>query len=194
MKLEPLKNYIIGNKKLIMVKGFTLIELLVGITIFSLIIGAIIGILVSGIELQRRSLLFQEALNQLSFAIEYMNRALRMARKDDGTFNCLSSGLNYENPAGVSTIRFINHLQGDDCQEFFLEGNTLKYKKGIGGSEEIFALTGPNIEVSQLKFLLSGESEEDNFQPRVTILLKVESPLKIELQTTVSQRNLDVKK
>jgi len=168
--------------------GFTLIELLVGMTIFVLVSGIIVGIFVSGISLQRRFLAEQQVLAQLSFAIEYMSRALRMAKREDGTFNCLSAGLNYINPVGESTIKFINHLQEDDCQEFFLEKNRIKYKQ----KGEILDLTSPNLQVESLLFKLQGQSQGDNLQPRVTIFLRTKSPLKIELQTTISQRRLDV--
>jgi len=183
-----LKNYIIGSR------GFTLIELLVGILVFSLLLGAMIGILISAISLQKRALVQQDALNQLSFAIEYMSRALRMARKDAGQ-GCLSSDdLNYENPAGISTIQFINSLQANDCQKFFLSAGALMYATDVNGLNQELPLTSPNFEIDELRFLPAGESgsENPNFQPRVTIFLKASSPLSIELQTTISQRNLDV--
>jgi len=177
------------NCKLKIEKSFTLIELLVGITIFSLLSGAVIGILISGIKFQRHYLKRQQALDQLSFAIEYMGRALRMARKDDGSFGCLPAGWNYSNPSGEGSIKFINHLQDDECQEFFLQEGVLKYKKG---AQEPLPLTSPNLQIEELKFQLLGQSGADLLQPRVTIFLRLSSPSKIELQTTVSQRNLDM--
>ena len=133
MKSKFLKNYMIGNKK--MEKGFTLIELLVGIAVFALLLGALIGIFISAINLQKKALAEQDALNQLSFSIEYMGRALRMAIKDTDN-NCISAGYSYENPSGISSIQFINHLQADYCQRFFLEDNTLKYIKDVADSPE----------------------------------------------------------
>jgi len=58
--------------------------------------------------------------------------------------------------------------------------------------EETHPLTLPGLVIEELKFKLQGESSADNLQPRVTIFLKIGSPLKIELQTTISQRNLDI--
>ena len=177
-------------------KGFTLIELLVGIAVFSLIFGSLIGIFISAIRLQKKSLAQQDALNQLSFSFEYMGRALRMARRDAGQ-ECLSTqDLNYENPEGDSSIQFINSLQDDDCQKFFLDNNTLKHTKDVGadGANEELPLTSPDVIIDDLRFFITGESSDENpnSQPRVTIFLKVSSPLNIELQTTISQRNLDV--
>jgi len=169
-------------------KGFTLVELLVGIGIFSLLITAVIGILVSEIKIQKESLNQQEALQQLSFVIEYMSRALRMAVREDGSFGCLSEGFSYENPGGnTSAIKFINHLQEDDCQEFFLEDGRIKYRQ----EGNIYDLTPPDLQIKTLSFFISGESIEDTFQPRVTIFIESKEPER-RIQTTVSQRNLDI--
>ena len=173
-------------------EGFTIIELAVGMTVFVLIISAISGILISSIKLQRKSLAEQEMLNQLSFAIEYMSRALRMAVKESGS-GCLPANTNYDNPSGESSIKFINHLLGDECQEFFLdlENKTLKYKRGAITLD----LTSPKLEVEELRFRLSGQLGGDGLQPRITICLKAKSEgfaYPIQLQTTISQRNLDI--
>ncbi len=177
-------------------KGFTLVELLVSIGIFIVIFVVMMGTLVFGIRIQRRLLIEQQAVDELSYAIEYMSRALRLAIREDGSFNCLSNGYSYQNPGGnVSKIRFINHLQGDDCQEFFLENNVLRHRKGIGASEQIFDLTSPGLTVTDTKFSLLGETSGDGLQPRASIILRIsypEGPSLINVETTVSQRRLDV--
>jgi len=169
--------------------------LMVGISLFITILGTMLGILIFEIRLQRKTLLEQETLDQLSFAAEYMGRSLRMAAKDEEG-SCLGpTSPNYENPGGdPSIIRFLNHLQDDDCQEFFLDGTVLKYRKGIGASEEIFNLSPPKLGIQTLQFILSGGPPDDNLQPRVTISLETiseELPYPISFQTTISQRNLD---
>jgi len=181
-------------------KSFTLIELLVAVTIFSISIVAATGLLAASLRGQGFTLASQELLDQTSYAMEYMSRALRMATKElnctDGTCSCLANqGYNYE-LNGVSTIKFINHLQNDDCQEFSLENGRLKYTTGNGD----FYLTGKDIKVTTLKFNVSGGSQDDDVQPKVTILLEAEKEgptpeetPKIKIQTSISQRNLDVR-
>ena len=177
-------------------KGFTLIELLVSISIFTVIFGAMAGILIFNIRVQREMLIELEALDEINFAIEYMSRALRLAVKEDGSFNCLTNDFSYQSPGGDSSkIRFINYLQGSDCQEFFLENDILWYKKGIGVSEQTFALTSPGLIIDDLIFNLLGAVAGDGLQPRATMILrashaKIRSPF--DIQTTVSQRKLDV--
>ncbi|XOB41950.1 MAG: PilW family protein [Candidatus Nealsonbacteria bacterium] len=184
--------------------GFTLIEMLVAVMIFSLIIGAISGVFISGFRGQKSALSSQRLLNQTSYALEYMSRALRMASKQTTDIPaCLSQeGLNYEITHNGSGLKFINHLEEDDCQEFFLEGAQLKYRKKIGeaGREETLDLTSSNLQITSLKFSISGEGQEDDLQPRVTIFLalkgkgqKLEEQPELKIQTTISQRNLDVK-
>jgi prepilin-type N-terminal cleavage/methylation domain-containing protein len=185
-------------------KGFTLVEMLVAIFIFTLTLGAIVSLFISGVRGQRNALATQRLLDQTSYSLEYMSRALRMALKegqqDPLLGDCLSQdGLNYEITRGGSGLKFINHLENDDCQEFFLEGGRLKQRKKIGSAEEMLFLTSDKLEIVSLKFNLIGEDPLDIFQPRVTISLDIkgkglttETMPQIHIQTTISQRNLDI--
>lgn len=178
--------------------GFTLVEFLVGLGVFIIILQGVIGVLIFSIRTQRKLLIEQEIADELSFASEFMSRALRMAIKDkNGT--CLSVvNSSYENPGGNNTIvRFINHLQGDDCQEFFYDAGTssLNYRRNIGAVPETLILTSPRLTIQDARFQLMGEAEGDPYQPRVTMILQaVSSSLTVpfNLETTVSQRNLDI--
>ena len=94
-------------------------------------------------------------------------------------------------------MRFINILENDDCQEFFLEGGKLKQKKN--NLADTVDLTSDKIDVESFKIWLLGEEETDNTQPKVTLVLKIKSNEgreadrpSITIQTTISQRNLDV--
>ena len=176
-------------------KGFTIIEMLVVITIFSIVIGSATGVFIWAIRLQRYNLAYQQILNQTSYAMEYMSRAIRMAKKDlDGS--CINWNTNYEIIGGGSGIKFENYnLQ---CQEFSLVGEQLVVKFD-GGSA--IPLTSTDFNVASLKFEITGETQPpgDTNQPRATIFMEVEgknlSPLpRIKIQTTISQRDLDTEK
>ncbi|MCD6500498.1 type II secretion system protein [bacterium] len=182
-----------------MKKGFTLIELLVTITIFSIVITGILGLFASVFKEQQRNLNLQYLLQNTSYISEYLSRVLRMARKDLAG-DCISLKTNYENPDGDSSkIRFLNY-QGK-CQEFLLENNQIKVKKSKDQSSanlgESYSLTPSGLVVERLKFEISGESQEDNLQPKVTFNFKIKSqkaqPQTLNCQTTISQRGLDVK-
>lgn len=184
-------------------KGFSLVEMMITIFVFSLIVGAISGLFIAGIRGQRSTLAHQRLLDQTSYALEYVSRALRMAKKDtaDDGINCINEGSNYEVSPDGDSIKFINVLEKDlagnpYCQRFFLDNGLIKQDKGDGN--EPLSLTSDKLKITSLKFYLAGDIQGDYFQPRVTISLAIkgkgqkieEQPLMI-IQTTVSQRNLD---
>ena len=57
-------------------------------------------------------------------------------------------------------------------------------------------LTPSNLEVENLSFEIKGASQDDVIQPQVTFVLNLKtvgaSPQTLNLQTTISQRDLDV--
>ena len=169
-------------------KGFTLIELLVVSSIFSVILIALSGIFISSLKAEQNILGTKKILGETSYAMEYMTRALRMAKKDKSGA-CITAGKNYETSGGKTAITFINSLQNDDCQKFYLQNGQLKYDTFLGTQN----LTSPNVTIETLKFNVSGDTIGDNLQPFVTIYIeaKTNSTPAIKLQASVSQRNPD---
>jgi len=191
------------NKKDRLVMGFTLIELLVATSVFALILFTATSLFISIFQQQKRTLSQQELLNQTSYAVEYMSRALRMAKKDT-TGGCLDIdyiGYNYRSFYEGKGIRFINHSNDDVCQEFFWDGTDQKLKESKWDSSGTpliseIPLLSDNLQVNYFKIKLSGESGSDDFQPRVTISMEVQvkgagDQPKKQIQITISQRNLD---
>lgn len=175
-------------------KGLTLIEVLVTSLIFSIVIGAATGIFVSAIKLQRYNLAHQQLLSQVSYAMEYMDRAIRMAVRDDGL--CGFAGQNYRVSDGNRKIEFKNY-QGN-CQEFYLDTsvdpNQLAASRAPDFSD--IPLTSNNFDLSSLQFSVSGDSPGDNIQPMITVFMDIRAngpgqQPRIKIQTTISQRNLD---
>lgn len=191
--------------------GFSLIELLVAMTIFIVVIGAILGMFVSAIKIQRYVLSSQYLLDQSSYAMEYMSKGLRMAKKDL-TGSCIPAFTNY-NWGMVSGGTFVDGLvfkkeasgtpPSLKCKEFFLESGQLKDYEDDRG---VLPLTSANkLEVLDFSVTDFGWAQPgllvpsgDNLQPRLTMSLGIKAlggdpqPM-IRLQTTVSQRDLDVK-
>ena len=175
-------------------KSFTLIELLVSLTVFIFIITGILGILIAGMRQQNISLSMQTVIDQTSFALELMSRALRMATEENGQ-RCLSqAGFNYEITRDGRGIKFINSMENNDCQEFFVDRGQLKYWKRSTGQE--LPLTSEKLEITSFNLNIIGASEPDLLQPRLTFFLAIQGRAsgvpKINIQTTISSRNLDV--
>jgi len=137
-----------------------------------------------------------------------MSRALRMAKKElnctdrinPENCTCLKDngyGSNYEITHGGRGIKFNNSQKPSVCQEFFWDITDNRLKETKDGSEPI-ALTSDDLEVISFKFKKFGFEQDDNIQPRVVIFLEItkknqtQAP-KIKIQTTISQRNLDVR-
>jgi prepilin-type N-terminal cleavage/methylation domain-containing protein len=180
-------------------KAFTLVEILVAVAVFSIVVGIASGLFVSSIRTQRGSLAHQQLLDQTSYIMEYMGRAIRMAKKDmDGA--CTGGAkLNYAKTD--SKIMFKNYE--DECQEFFREwdddSEVYRLKEKKAGDENY--LTSPTLNVVSFEIADFGWTQFDSEQPRTTLFLNVEgvgtrpeeTPT-MKLQTTISQRNPDVEK
>ncbi len=176
----------------------TLVEMIVTVFIFSIVFGAASGLFVSAIRNQSRSLASHQLLNQTSYLIEYTGRAIRMAEKDT-TGTCISTNLNYATTtSGTGGIRFKNY-EGQ-CQEFFREwdGSAGVYRLKEDKAGNINHLTSPNLDVFSFNIGPSDSwDQNDELQPRVTMFLEIRkagagSQPKIKIQTTLSQRRLDI--
>lgn len=173
-------------------RGVTLIEILVVISVFSIFLTSVVSLFASAMKEQRKGLDKAYLLNQGSFTAEYVSRALRMAQKDS-TGACITRGLNYQITRGGNGIRFLNYRTGINCQEFYLENGKIKVEKA-GTSID---LTPDGLSVEALNFDLSGEDQDDGLQGKVTFTWQLRSTglaiQDLKLQTTVSQRELDIK-
>ena len=187
-------NKMAKNKK----NGFTLTEMLVGMAVFSLILVAVSGIFVSAIRIQKRALDTEELSRETSYLLEYMSRALRMARKDDvGEIDCLGGKAKTNYEITSTGIKFRNYK--DQCQEFYLDATTHQLMEKISSSEgELIStstLTSPNLWVNYFNIEIFGANQGDGQQPRVTITMEMTkrnvSQPRVKVQTTISQRQLD---
>ncbi len=180
--------------------------------VFLLIIGVAVGIFISVVQNQRKILSEQELINQASYAVEHMSKALRVAKKDTigdvtqgGCLGVDYAGYNYMLTRPVNGfytgIKFINSSDNDACQEFFLDGYVLKEIKNGSPSAGV-AVTSEKLKINSIRFVINGDGRIENFvdapgiQPRVAIFLDIQvagdtqQPAK-KIQTTVSQRNIN---
>lgn len=191
--------------------GFSLIELIVVLAILLIIIGVTVDIFISMVWHQKRILEEQELLNQTSYVMEYMSKQLRTAVKATN-ISCLSTtGYVYEltqcppDPSQpCNGVKFINSLDNNYCTEFFLDTTTDPANPTLKETKSIFpsqSLLSNKFKINYSRFILDGNknlqftSDTDSVQPRITILLDVQTRTagnqqKKIIQTTVSQRNL----
>lgn len=178
-------------------RGFTLVEILVALFIFSLFLGAVTNMFFFSIASQRRILAEQQLVSQVLFLQEYISRTLRQANKElVDPASCLTGvgvGYNYEITYSGHGIKILNRQ--DECQEFFLQNGRIV--EAIDGFEQF--ISPDELEIVALNFEISGESQLDNVQPRVSLFIdlrsrggKPEDKIDIKVQTTLSQRRIDV--
>jgi prepilin-type N-terminal cleavage/methylation domain-containing protein len=168
-----------------LIRGFTLVELLTAITLFLAVSAIVFGASTSLIRYQGQMVTMQGIFNDSSYVLETMGRSIRMARRD-ASGSCISLGKNFENPGSdLTNIRFLDH--DGTCRRFFLESGQIKEDTGSGS----IVLTSSNHDIQELSFIIIDEAGK---QPRVTIVLEMNHDSlssALNLQTTVSQRNLN---
>ncbi|MCX6790871.1 MAG: prepilin-type N-terminal cleavage/methylation domain-containing protein [Candidatus Gribaldobacteria bacterium] len=183
--------------------GFTLLELLIAMVIFSIIIIAFVALFLSAIKEQRKILNLNNLINSTSYSLEYMDRAIRMARKDvSANSECVGATAGYKYNFGTSTpavtLRFLTF--DNKCWEFSKQGDQLVVKKsndikrsGLGAAE---TLTPIDLVVKTVSFEVLGDGQAEDKQPKVTLNLIMntkDNPAQERIfQTTISQRNLNV--
>jgi len=195
--------------------GFTIIELVVVMAIFLFMVGAAVGMFVSIVKTQRRILSDEQLFNQMSYAQEYMSKALRMAATAQNNSCLINAGdifvLTYSTgtPGQYNGIKFINQNDNNACQEFYLENGVLKEEKN--GMPAV-PLTSENLKIESIKFAINqpgpglqanecsstqncaAAKDSDGIQPRITIVFNVRNyqGVLLPIQVTVSRRNLNV--
>jgi len=183
-------------------RGFTLIEMLVALVIFSFVALLSVGSLLILTSSERRIATIQTSQDNVRFGIEAAAREIR-------------TGINYQNSttcAGAS-----------DCFEFLnADGNIVVYRRSTNQvdcdsrqpagqgcitravrmlpSDPLIyhSITGPDVSVDGLLFILHGGIPTDTLQPRVTIVVNAvagkatKNETEIFVQTSVSQLRLDI--
>ncbi len=197
----------IGNNKQ-MNKGLTLIELLVSIAIFGFLVVGLIGMFSSAVNAQQSVLQNQEILNQGSYVTEYMDRAIRMALRDDGTVGTAGDCTGTANKNYNATSNSITFLTYDvasasyKCKKFLLSGTAIMEQKStdttVAHLGTAVPITSSKVKVNAFNVVVNGDASGS--QPIVTFVINMQSnntrrldPLpSMIFQTSISQRNLNV--
>ena len=162
--------------------GFTLVEMLVTVFVFSIIMTIAGSIFVQALDLQRRAFSIQDLEETGRFALETMAREIRFGDIQTADSNCPSS------PS--DELQIMHPVNGDII---YRHRDTRIVKVTNGTARNL--VFDQDLEVTNLRFCVSGVTEGDNIQPKVTILISLSTGKKdtqtIDLQTTVTQRFLN---
>jgi prepilin-type N-terminal cleavage/methylation domain-containing protein len=158
-------------------RGYTIIEFLVALSIFVIVIVVVLGLFSMAIKGQRRLIAQQNVQENARYLMEFMAKEIRMSviTSSNGTSGSLS------------LIR-----SDGNSVTYNITSGKLYRNDGQTSSDEVI-ITG-NFYVEGF-----GAGISDNKQPKVTITLGIqgtgnqaEEKSKINIQTTLSQRNLDI--
>ena len=189
-----------------MKKGFTLIELLVAIALFSVITAIAVGGFTNALHVQRQISGLIGAQSNVSLTLEQMAREIRtgylFCHDIDGNPQCTCrdggscGGIPPKQTENTVNLNFYNGV-GSNVVYSLQNGALMKLDPSLGASAQ--PITGNNVVVKYLIFTLSGNTEGDNWTPRITISLGVAPNSSdpgiansvLDLQTTISARGID---
>lgn len=190
-------------------KSFTLIEILIGLAIFIFLLIALQNFIAGLFSSSFRALAMKRLADNTRTALEIMGREMRLAANPGaaGDASCnLGPGESFLVTAGARDITFLTFPAvpggSSDCIMYrFDTTDKVVYKRVNGSVQQAFlGISSGAVRVENFSFTLDPNPIPfpANKQPRVTINARVStndptSPTKrlnIELQTTISQREI----
>ncbi|MBU1557669.1 type II secretion system GspH family protein [Patescibacteria group bacterium] len=169
-------------------KGFALIEVIISVALFSVVMTVGIGSLLNMISANKKSQSLKVVVNNINLAMEGMSKEIRVGYD----YNCgfLTGG---DCSVGSDSIYFTS--KNGESIVYRLDGGVIQ-KSVAGGSFN--SITAQDTVIYNLTFYVLGSSSSDFIQPRVIIIVRgykgdrVKDKLEFDLQTTVTQRRLDL--
>jgi prepilin-type N-terminal cleavage/methylation domain-containing protein len=192
-------------------RAFTLVELIVAIALFSILFAIAGGGFVNALRAQRQVASEMAAESNVSIALEEMAREIRTGylfchdlSTVGGTATCDTPGDGGSGPpcTFLSSSGGSNFYSCSDLEYYNANGEKIDYvlKNGTlerGDSDVYQPITGNNVTVRSLSFIVSGNTEGDQWNPRITVAVGIApndsgvSWNTINFQTTVSARSID---
>jgi prepilin-type N-terminal cleavage/methylation domain-containing protein len=181
-------------------KGFTLVELLVAIGLFAIVVAIAAGGFVNALRTQREVAGLIAAQSNASLALEQMAREIRTgylfchavgSQTASAACGCTTAVVGA--PWTCNAIAFIN--ANEENVVYLLAGTELQ--KATNGSTA--SVTGANVKITRLSFILQGQEEGDQWPPRITISMGVTANSTdpaiasdvFNIETSVSARAID---
>ncbi|HUZ93203.1 MAG TPA: type II secretion system protein [Candidatus Paceibacterota bacterium] len=166
--------------------AFTLVETIVAIGVFSITVSIALGGLVTALRTQRQVAAFISADNNVSLVLEQIAREARTGYDFCRPNSCPPGEIDFVNAVGVPVI-------------YRLAGGAIERAEEnlTNGTYTFSPLTGINVTVAYLNFVVFGNQPTDNWPPRITISIGISanslgiSSDVTNLQTTVSSRQMD---
>lgn len=204
-------------------RGFLLVELIVSVFIFGIVMSISVGALVMALDANKKTQSLKSVLNNLNVVLDTMTKSLATGTYyycDDRLFEDMPHQ-NTLDCAGEHEIMFLaGEDLGDDMEKNGLADDGVKYQfipptvsmgspvngyiqrtqlhNGSGTYREDIRLTAPEVNITDMRFYVTGSDPADNEQPKVLIVIDGEAlsgprgvPTKFTVQTLVTQLKPD---
>lgn len=182
-------------------RGFTLIEMIVSMSIFIVTILIIVGALISLENASRKARTVRVVTDNMSAALDSMSRNVRM-----GTYLHCGCSAPYDTPqncpmtndegAGGDVCLAFESQRGDPSiatDQYVYRLNANRIERSTDGGATFLALTAPELNVTTLRFYVTGTEYDDN-QPYVTMVIRGQASTtpktatEFNIQTTIGER------
>ncbi|MDR3547762.1 MAG: type II secretion system protein [Candidatus Pacebacteria bacterium] len=173
-------------------RGFTLIEMIVSVAIFAIVMTAVAAAYLNLINIDRQTRGTNDVVNNLSFALDSMSRAIRTGTN----YQCGGSG-GSNCPSGSSEFTFINS-SGQTVTYLLSNGEVGECIGTLCTPSSATYFTDPRIKISSLTFYVTGVGTGDVLQPRVTFVIhgtlttSTSNAVAFTIQTTATERGIDI--
>jgi type II secretory pathway pseudopilin PulG len=142
--------------------GFTVIEMIIATALFVTVIGVVSGLFVQALKTQRIAQGLMAVNSNVSFAIEQLSREVRTGfnfcpTSDEDT--CTSEKFIFTNAKNEKIV----YALGVD-----------RLMRSVNGAP-FEPITGDEVKIDQLNFLVTGERADDDLQPLLTMSMAVSS-------------------
>lgn len=193
--------------------GFTLIEVLVSMSIFTMVVGMAVGTLIVLMDANAKAQNVQQAISNVSFALDSMTRDIRTGlfyecqtstgslHVSDHTNDC-TSGTSGDNFAFTETGGSLTAgCAGDRIgYRFNSSENTIERRLCLADAGTSWdPITSPNVIIEHMHFSVAHTDKfPDTFSPLVTIYVEARAgdvegtDTSFTLQASVTQQSLDL--
>ena len=178
--------------------GFTLVELMVSMSLFTIVMFMCMGAILTILDANQKSKNLRSVMDNLNFSLEGMTRTIRFGTNYHcGTGTPVTSPVNCSGGNSTIYVQFIKGITINQIRYSLVGGCVARSINGLTNQ----CITSPDANITALSFrVYNSESyfSGDSFQPKVIIVvsgyvgLKANTRSSFTLETTVSQRTLDI--
>lgn len=186
--------------------GFTLVEVLVSMSIFTVVVGMAVGTMMVLIDANAKSQNVQQAVSNVSFALDSMSREIRTGTSYYGANNGDPSHVADSGTRDCANCNSMSFIEASDSLTGSCEpgGGRIAYRHNNEAIERRLCngswepITAPNVLIDEFRITVRHTDRTDDLSPLVTMFVqaRVEGITGVSgdfwLQSSITQQALDI--